>query len=99
MNRGVVEFRTTRTFGKAFSALSTNIQERALEKLALYKEGPHHASLRVKKVQGTPDILEMRISRDYRITFQRDGNVVLLRNVGTHDILKHSKKQQAKSDG
>ena len=48
---------------------------------------------------GTPGIWEMSVTRDYWITFQRDGNVVLLRNIGTHDILKHSKQQQVKSDG
>ena len=83
-----MEFRTTRTFDKAFAALPANIQERTLEKIGLYENDPRHPSLRVKKVQGTPDILEMRVSRDYRITFQRDGDVVLLRNIGTHNILK-----------
>ena len=88
-----MKFRTTRAFDKAFSALPTNIQERALEKLGLYENDSRHPSLRVKKVQGTPDIMEMLVSRDYRITFQRDGDVVLLRNIGTHDIAKRGSRE------
>ena len=99
MNRRSVEFRTTRTFDKSFVTLPAGIRKRALEKLDLYENDPRHPSLRVKKMVGTPGIWEMSVTKDYRITFQRDGNVVLLRNIGTHDILKHSKQQQAKSDG
>ena len=93
LNRRFVEFRTTRTFDKSFVALPAGIRKQALEKLDLYENGPRHPSLRVKKMVGTPGIWEMRVTKDYRITFQRDGNVVLLRNIGTHDILKHAQRQ------
>jgi len=84
-----VEFRTTRTFDKSFSALPAKIQKRTLDKLALYENDRRHPSLRVKKMEGAPDIWEMSVSKDCRITFQREGNVFLLRNIGSHDILKH----------
>ena len=88
MNRRFVEFRTTRTFDKSFVTLPAGIRKQALEELNLYENDPRHPSLRVKKMVGTPGIWEMSVAKDYRITFQRDGNVVLLRNIGTHDILE-----------
>jgi len=42
----------------------------------------------VKKLKGTTDIWEMSVTRNYRITFQREGEIVLLRNIGSHAILK-----------
>jgi len=93
LNRGSVEFRTTRTFDKSFLTLPAGIRQRALEKLDLYENDPRPPSLRVKKMVGTPDIWEMSVTKDYRITFQRDGNAVLLRNIGTQDILKHAQRQ------
>jgi mRNA-degrading endonuclease YafQ of YafQ-DinJ toxin-antitoxin module len=83
-----LEFRTTKLYDKSFAALPVNIQRRALEKLALYENNPRHPSLRVKKLEATRDVWEISVTRSYRITFQRAGQVVLLRNIGTHDILK-----------
>jgi len=60
-----------------------------LEKLALYEKDPRHPSLRVKKMEGAKHVWEMSVTRNYRITFQREGNIVLLRNIGTHDMLKN----------
>jgi len=80
-------FKTTRTFDKSFPKLPLHIQERALAKLALYENEPRHPSLRVKKLKGTIDIWEMSVTKKYRITFQREGAVVLLRNIGSHAIL------------
>lgn len=42
----------------------------------------------VKKLRGTTDIWEMSVTRNYRITFQWKGQSVLLRNIGSHAILK-----------
>jgi mRNA-degrading endonuclease RelE of RelBE toxin-antitoxin system len=89
LDRRVLEFRTTRTFDKSFSALPAKIRKRALDKLGLYENDRRHPSLRVKKMEGAPDIWEISVTKEYRITFQQEGNVVLLRNIGSHDILKH----------
>jgi len=59
-----------------------------LEKLALYENNPRHPSLRVKKIQGVGNIWEMSVTKSYRITFQRKEEIILLRNIGTHDILR-----------
>ena len=72
--------------------MPVKIQKRAIDKLGLYENDHRHPSLRVKKMEGAPNIWEMGITKDYRITFQQDGNVVLLRNIGSHAILKRSKQ-------
>lgn len=59
-----------------------------MEKLASYENDPRHPSLKVKKLEGAKDIWEMSVTKSYRITFQRNGEIVLLRNIGTHDILR-----------
>lgn len=82
------ELYLTRTFERLFKRLPEKIQDQTYEKLALYLENPSHPSLRVKPVKGAPGIWEMSISMSYRITFQVEGERVLLRRVGTHDILR-----------
>ena len=48
---------------------------------------PRHPSLRIKKLRGT-DKFEIRVSKGYRLTFRYADDVLELRRVGTHDILK-----------
>ncbi len=88
MSKPAIKFRTTKGFANAFAALPANVQKRTLEKLALYENNPRHPSLRVKKIQGAGNIWEMSVTKSYRITFQRKEEIVLLRNIGTHDILR-----------
>ena len=44
-----------------------------------------YPSLRVKRMQGAGHMWEARASRSLRITFQVEGDVILLRNIGPHD--------------
>ena len=39
-------------------------------------------------MQGTARIWELRVTQGYRLTFQIEGDIYLLRTVGTHDILR-----------
>jgi mRNA-degrading endonuclease YafQ of YafQ-DinJ toxin-antitoxin module len=50
-------------------------------------QNPRHPSLRVKKLKGT-DKFEIRVSKGYRLTFRYADDVLELRRVGTHDILR-----------
>jgi mRNA-degrading endonuclease YafQ of YafQ-DinJ toxin-antitoxin module len=49
---------------------------------------PYTPSLRTKKMHGLEDIWEARVTLSYRITFQRTGDTLLLRRIGTHDVLE-----------
>ncbi len=76
-------------FKKAYKNLPENIRKKFDEKFRLFVSNPRHSSLKVKKMAGTRDIFEARISRNYRWTFQFVSGGVKLRHVGTHDILRH----------
>lgn len=82
------ELNLTRTFERLFKRLPKEIQDQAYEKLALFLEDPSHPSLRVKKMKGTAAIWEMSVTMNYRITFEQDAERILLRRIGTHDVLR-----------
>ncbi len=79
----------TRSFEREFMKLPIDIKERFVQKLAFFLSDPFHPSLRSKKMQGRIDIWEVSITMNYRFTFDRDGDVIHLRRIGTHDILIH----------
>ena len=78
----------TERFRKDFRRLPEEIQVRLGKALELLVSDPRHRSLRVKKMEGTPDLWELRVSDNYGVTFQYEPEGVLLRRVGTHDVLR-----------
>ncbi len=85
----------TRAFDHLFRRLPKEVRDAAYEKLALYLENPAHPSLRVKRVKGTAGIWEMALRQAQgermvgdRVTLEMEGERVLLRRVGTHDVLR-----------
>lgn len=76
-------------FKKDFQRLPADVQERTAEVLALFLANRRHPSLHVKKMEGAPDIWELRVTDNYRITFHYVREGVLLRRIGTHDLLRH----------
>jgi mRNA-degrading endonuclease RelE of RelBE toxin-antitoxin system len=80
-------FRTER-FKKDFQRLPAEIQGRVEKALELFLSDQRHPSLRVRKMEGAPDVWELRVSDSYRITFQFVAEGVLLRRIGTHNILR-----------
>jgi len=76
-------------FKKEYRDLPQNIQKQADRKLKLLCENRLHPSLRFKKMQGRSDeMYEASVTMIYRITFYIQGEVCLLKHIGTHDILK-----------
>ncbi len=41
-------------------------------------------------MEGTPGVWELRVSQNYRLTFQFEQESILLRRIGTHDILNRA---------
>ena len=78
----------TERFKKDFQRLPHDVQERAGKVLELLVANLRHPSLHAKKMEGAPDIWELRVSDNYRITFQFVHEGVLLRRIGTHNILR-----------
>jgi len=81
----------TESFKKGFQRLPKEIQYLAGQKLAFFVANPRHPSLGVKKMEGTKDIWEARITRNYRFTFNFEDGMAVLRCVGTHPILRKEK--------
>lgn len=78
----------TERFKKDFQHVPAEIQERTIKALERFVANPRHPSLQTKKMEGTPSIWELRVSDNYRVTFQRFPGGVLLRRVGTHNVLR-----------
>ncbi len=75
-------------FKRAYQALPRDVQDRVKKTLLLYAANPRHPSLGNKKMEGTEDIWELRVTQSHRITYQRIPGGIFLRRVGTHDILR-----------
>jgi mRNA-degrading endonuclease RelE of RelBE toxin-antitoxin system len=78
----------TESFVRDYRGLPSKIQKIVDEKLKLFLSGQRQPSLHIKKMQDPRDIWEGRINKGYRFTFQLEGEVCILRRLGTHDILR-----------
>ena len=93
-----MKFRATEPFWKAYARLPAQVKDRARQAFLLFQEGaqnpPFHPSLRVRKMQGHPDIWEGHVSREIVFTFhiERDPDtgeaIYVFRNIGRHDIYR-----------
>jgi mRNA-degrading endonuclease RelE of RelBE toxin-antitoxin system len=78
----------TYSFIRDYHALPDQLQKTVDKKLELFLDNLRHPSLNIKKMQDPRDIWEGRITKGYRFTFQMEGEVCVLRRLGTHDILR-----------
>lgn len=78
----------TATFKKLYKKLPREVQQRIDKTLFFLEQNPGHPSLHFKKIEGTEDIYEWRVSDNYRGTLKKIDGLAYLRKVGTHDILK-----------
>ena len=86
-----MNFIFTEPFKKDYGELPTQIRRALDRSLKFFMDNARHPSLRAKKLPGT-EIWYARVTRDYRFTFQYAGAFIILRRVGTHDILKRERK-------
>ena len=82
-----MKIRRSSSFLKDYKKLPEEIKPRVNKKLELLFENPRHPSLRFKKLKGT-DKFEIRISKGYRLTLRYQDQILELRRVGTHDLLR-----------
>ena len=76
----------TERFKRAYKKLSLDEQEQFKKALQnLLRHGARYPSLHMKRIKGTRSIWEARVSRGCRMTFEIDGDRLMLRNVGAHD--------------
>jgi len=75
----------TNRFNKAYQSLAAVDQGRVQKAIRLMSGDLRHPGLRVKRIKGTQGIWEARASKSLRITFEPEGDALILRNVGYHD--------------
>ena len=75
-------------FKRDFQSLAEDVRRRAEKAIRLLAENPRHPSLRAKKIKGLEDVWEASVSMSYRITYQIQGDTLILRRIGTHDVLR-----------
>jgi mRNA-degrading endonuclease RelE of RelBE toxin-antitoxin system len=80
-----VELLFTEQFEQAYHDLAAKDRQSVRKSVAFLAENPRHPGLRVKRIQGTRNIWEARASRHIRMTFEINGDTIILRNVGAHD--------------
>lgn len=77
--------RRTKRFKRAFLRLPLHIRKKVKRALDLLDEDFHHPSLRAKRLSGHRDIFYAGVDRNHRMTYERRGDLLILRNVGPHD--------------
>ncbi len=75
----------TGSFRKAWKQLSEDQKALARKAIDNLIKDIRYPALRVKKIRGTEYIWEARVSRSLRMTFQIEGDIIILRNIGQHD--------------
>lgn len=86
---GIRRIQYKERFKKAYKKLDPRIQGEVDETIEdLLKDVPPPGR-QVKKMSGhhNPDIWEIRVTKNFRLTFERDGETAILRNVDNHDLL------------
>ncbi len=79
----------TEKFADLYKKMPLDIQDQADKALHRLELQPFYPSLGHKKIAGYEDIYEIRVSKNYRITYQKIGDTAYLRKIGTHDLLKN----------
>lgn len=75
-------------FKSNYKKLSGQEKTQLRRKLELFAENPFYPSLRTKHIKGSDGIFEFSVNMDIRViwTYQ-DGKLILLLDIGHHDIL------------
>lgn len=80
-----MKFQRTARFKRVYEKLDPEQQNAVKKALRLMAENINHPSLRVKRIQGTKKIWEASATSSLRITFERENDLIILRNCGEHN--------------
>ncbi len=75
----------TSHFSKQYAQVSKSIQRKVDKALKLLDTDFRQPGLRSHPVEGAPGIYEAYVDKKYRMTFERHGDVLTLRNIDNHD--------------
>lgn len=74
-------------FKKRLSKKPAPLQAAILATIEKLGDDPHRPGLRTSALSGFPGVFYARIDRGNRLTFEWDGDTIVLRNHCNHDIL------------
>jgi hypothetical protein len=61
-----------------------------MKALELPRVNPRHPSLHFKRIKGSENLWEARVTQNYRIVLEQvTGEDFYIRTIGTHDVLKN----------
>jgi len=75
----------TERFAVAYARLPRHVQKKVDKALRLLDADFRHPSLRTRPIEGTRGIYEARVDQKHRMTYEREGDRLIMRTVGTHD--------------
>lgn len=76
--------KATEKFWKCFRVLPRDIQDKAKDSYALFREDPWYPSLNFKRVHSSLPVYSVRITKDYRAVGILNGEKIVWFWVGTH---------------
>jgi len=80
-----VKIARTARFKKAWRELNHEERELARKALRNLVTDLRYPALRVKRMKGVQRLWEARVSRSLRMTFEIEGDTLILRNIGRHE--------------
>jgi hypothetical protein len=80
----LIESRTTRRFREAFANLPEEIQRQARRAYLLFRQNPHHPSLRFKKVDEESNTFSVPIGLGYCGLGVMEGSTIIWFWIGSH---------------
>ncbi len=85
-----MEIHLSSRFKKSFRKLHPQIQKRAVDKIAVFRENPFAPKLDTHKLHGEKkEEWGFSVDYSYRISFVFVGNgIILFTDIGTHDMYK-----------
>ena len=75
----------TERFVRQYSQLPVPIQHKVDKALVLLDVDFRHPGLRSHPVKGTSGVIEAYVDSKYRMTYERRGDSLIMRNVDNHD--------------
>jgi hypothetical protein len=86
-DRPAPRVRIDKTFRKRLEAKPPAQRAAVLECIERVVDDASYPSLKTERVQGCPGVFSSRVDRSNRVTWERDGQVIVFRNHCSHDAV------------
>lgn len=77
--------RYSNQFKEKYQKLSPDLRSKVDKALRYLDEDFRHPGLHSHPVQGYPGVFEAYVDQKYCLTYEREGNILKIRNVDNHD--------------